>query len=239
MSFSPEQVEQAFRALYVPGAQTRLRPEERRKIPELVALLTEIERTRAKRLVDAAAGRAPVGLVAAKLLGLEELLVLEHEPRRAQTASDLGQALSSRVEVRVGGVQDPSIWPERPQLVVALHACGPASDAVIEACLRVRAKRLLLVPCCYADKVPFAPRARERLDQLGVPRQAGVRRRLIEGLVDAERTLRLEAGGFEVQVVDFVPASVSPHNKLFRCRWIGNTRRADRAREALEKLSGA
>jgi hypothetical protein len=236
--WSTEQVEAVFRELYVPKASSPLRPEERRKIPELVALLPEIQRTGARSLVDAAAGRAPLGLMAARLLELDELLILEQEPARASRAQRLGEALSTRVEVRVGAVQDAAIWPERPELVVALHACGPASDAVIEACVRARARGLLLVPCCYADEVPFAAPARARLDALGVPHQAGLRRRLIEGLVDAERTLRLQAAGFEVQVVEFVSTTITPHNRLFRCRYVGPTRRADRARQDLATLRG-
>ncbi len=234
--WSSQQIEAVFRELFVPRADSPLRPEERRKVPELAALLPEIERTGARSLVDAAAGRAPLGLVAAKLLDLDELWILEREPARAERARILGGSLRTRVEVRVGGVEDHDIWPERPELVVGLHACGPASDHILDACLRTRPRHLLLVPCCYADKVPFTEAARAHLDALGVPSQAGLRRRLIEGLVDAERALRLEAAGYEVDVLDFVPSSVTPHNKLLRARWFGPSRGRDQAGERLRRL---
>ena len=51
-------------------------------------------------------------------------------------------------------------------------------------------------------------------------------------LIDAERTLRLEAAGYEVNVVAFVSKAVSGHNLLWRCRYIGepNHMRASAAR---------
>ena len=74
--------------------------------------------------------------------------------------------------------------------------------------------------------------AEARAERLGVPKQAQVRRAFVESLIDAERTLRLEAAGYEVNVVAFVSKAVSGHNLLWRCRYIGepNHMRASAAR---------
>ncbi len=232
------EVEAALRDLYVPAPGSRLRPEERKKIPEIAALLSELAAVKKRpRLIDAAAGRGYVGLLAARLLGVREVLCLERDPARAA----LLRALAARVPeaaiaVRQGGVEDPASWPADPDVVVALHACGPATDAVIDMAAARRARWLLLVPCCYADAVPAAGRARALAERLGLPPQAGVRRRFVESVIDAERTLRLEAAGYEVRIIPFVPPSVSPHNLLWRARRVGPSRRSRGARERLERL---
>jgi hypothetical protein len=118
------------------------------------------------------------------------------------------------------------MWPDAPDVAVGLHACGAASDAIIDSATAKGAKWILLVPCCYASGVKFAE---ARADALGIPRQSEVRRRFVMALVDAERTLRLEAAGWETTVVPFVPPTVTPHNLLFRARRV---REPSRMREA-------
>jgi hypothetical protein len=55
-------------------------------------------------------------------------------------------------------------------------------------------------------------------------------------MVDAERTWRLEAAGYETEVVEFVPATVTPHNLLWRSRLVGEPVRMAAAARALERL---
>ncbi|WP_044252584.1 methyltransferase, partial [Chondromyces apiculatus] len=140
------------------------------------------------------------------------------------------------ITVSQGDVADLTLWPSDPDLVVALHACGPASDRILDLAVARRARWLFLVPCCYAGAVPFSPTAEARADALGVPRHAEVRRRLITGLIDAERTLRLEAAGYETTVVPFVPPTVTPHNLLWRARRVAEPRRMAEAASRLAKL---
>ena len=97
-------------------------------------------------------------------------------------------------------------------MVVALHACGPAFDAVVDQATARDVPWVIAVPCCYSDAVAFAPLARAWAEHLGVAAQAPVRRRFVESLIDAERTLRLEAAGYRVSVQAFVPPTVTPHN---------------------------
>jgi len=236
---SDEAVEAALRELYVTVEGSSLRREERKKIPELASLLTVLGRLkREPLLVDAAAGRGYVGLMAAKLLGVRRVVTIERDPKRAALVRSLAAAIpGADFDVREGEVGDRSLWPASPDVVVGLHACGPASDAVLEAAVETRAQWLLLVPCCYADAVPFAPRARALADEVGIPRQAGVRRRFVESVIDSQRTLRLEAAGYKVSVLAFVSPTVTPHNLLWRARRVGPSRRADEAREKLARLS--
>ncbi len=129
----------------------------------MVGLLTEIERAvalaRADRpfhFVDAAAGKAYVGLLAAEFFlasrpSRSHVTLIERERERAGACRRaVALVHASRVDFTVteSDVADASAWPDGPDLVVALHACGPAADAIAERAVACRTRHLLLVPCC-------------------------------------------------------------------------------------------
>lgn len=231
-------VEQALRAFYVPREESALRPEEAKKVPQLAGILPVLARTaRDPLLVDAAAGRAPVGLMAAHLLGWSRVVVIEREPSRAASARRAAARVPGiEVDVREGDVADAAVWPRATEVVVALHACGPAFDEVVDQGTARHVPWVVAVPCCYADAVPFAQTARAWADHLGVASQAQVRRRFVESLIDTERTLRLEASGYRVSVQAFVPPVVTPHNLVWKAERVGPSRRASEAAERREAL---
>jgi precorrin-6B methylase 2 len=226
------EVERWLDRLFIAAEGATLRQEDRRKAIEVAAMLDEI-RMAADRLsrrsplvlVDAAAGKSYVGLLAARLV-LEpagrtaRVITIESDPDRVQSSRRAADCLGSTVpvECRLGDVADAASWPEQPSIVAALHACGPASDAVIEHGVRSHAKALLIVPCCTSKAVAASARAIEAAGRLHIPHQAPVRRRFIQAWVDAERTRALEAAGYETEVVEFVAATVTPHNLLWRAR---------------------
>ncbi len=79
--------------------------------------------------------------------------------------------------------------------------------------------------------------AREEAERKGIPRHAAIRGRFVQALVDAERTLRLEAAGYQTEVVEFVGATVTPHNLLWRARRVKEPKRMAAARQAQWNLS--
>jgi hypothetical protein len=231
----------AAHRLFIGAEDAGLRLEDEKKCVEVRALLAEIGRVRrGGLLVDAAAGKAPVGLLAAELSGVARVVVIERDEGRAAAcraaAARLGRA--AEIAVRVGDVGDPQLWPDRPDAVAALHACGPAADRIIDAAIRARARFLLLVPCCYGEAIPFAGDAAAAAARLGVERHGELRRRVAADLIDAERTLRLEAGGYRVEVAQLVPPTVTPHNLLWRARWAGEPVAMERARVRHAALVG-
>ncbi|AKT37663.1 methyltransferase [Chondromyces crocatus] len=236
---TPATVEARLQEIFIAAEGTALRKEDRKKSVEVAALLGEVARAGRRRLlVDAAAGKAYVGLLAAELLEAREVVLIERDASRVSACESAIPKLAGRpaVSVRQGDVGDHALWPADPDVVTALHACGEASDRVLDAAVRAQARWLFLVPCCYAGAVPFSATAEARLDALGVPRHAEVRRRLVMGLIDAERTLRLEAAGYETTVVPFVAPTVTPHNLLWRARRAGEARRMAEAAERLAAL---
>lgn len=243
-------VERWLEAIYVAAEGASLREEDRRKAVEVAAILGEVARAsrrmargRPFHLVDAAAGKAYVGLLAAKLV-LERdgraarVTTLEREPARV----DAGRAALARlattvpVDCRVAEVGDRGAWPDAPSLVVALHACGAAADEVIDRAIAAGARALLLVPCCTGADVAATALAEAAARHLAIPRHAPVRRRFVQAIVDAERTWRLEAAGYETEVVEFVGATVTPHNLLWRARRVGEPHRMAQAAREWERL---
>ena len=238
--FEPAEIELLLHQAYVAAEGTGLREEERKKAVEVGAFLAELARARRRgHLVDAAAGKAYLGVLAARLLGYERVTVLEREADRVCAGREAARRLGvgQRVEVVQADVADRGCWPASFDLVAALHACGPASDHVIDAAIALQAKWLLLVPCCYGARVPFAAQAEARADALGMAHYPEVRRRLVAALVDAERTLKLEAAGWQTTVASFVAPTVTAHHLLWRARRTREPARMEKARAARERLN--
>jgi hypothetical protein len=250
---SVAEVEEWLDRLYIAAEGASLRDEDRRKAVEVAAILGEIARAAARVgrarelvLVDAAAGKTYVGLLAARLLcgtgrRSARVVSIERDPERAARSREAAWRLDQHVPIEclVGDVADAALWPAAPAIVVALHACGPAADAIIDAAVGAAARHLLLVPCCTGTGVRALPAAGRAARALGIPRHAPVKRRFIQAIVDAERTLRLEAAGYHTEVVELVPPTVTPHNLLLRARRVGEAGRARAAQEALGRLTGA
>ena len=240
---TPTEVEELLFRLYIDADGAKLRKEDRKKAAELVGLVGEI-RLSAGRLarsgelvvVDAAAGKGYVAVLAAAVLRPVHAILIERDPRRLALAEEA--AVRSRVDgVRFsfhsGDVGDPTLWPPRPDVVVALHACGRAADAILDAAVAAEARLVLLVPCC----TPTEQRHTERAEAMGIPRHAAVRRAFLDTMLAAERTLRFERAGYLTEIVAFVPPTVTPHNLLWRARRIGDPNRMRKAAAQLRQLS--
>jgi hypothetical protein len=258
MPLDAREVEAALEELFIAAPGARLRREDQQKAAELVPLLDEVARAAGSAggvLVDAAAGKSVVGLLAAELVlaGRRRpwrVVVIERDPGRAAACREAAARRQRRydLDVRLGEVGDASLWPAAPELVVALHACGAASDAVLDRAVAAGARRLLLVPCCYgaaarrsrpasssvlpATAQPVAERLAARL---AIPRGL-VGRRFAQAVIDAERTLRLEASGYQTEVVELFSPQVSPFNLLWRARRVAEPGRMRGAAEQLAAL---
>jgi hypothetical protein len=246
------EVEHWLELLFVAAEGAALRQEDRRKAHEVAAMLEEIQRAMLRFsgrsplvLVDAAAGKSYVGLLAAKLL-LEPMgrsatvVAIERDPQRMAISRQAVERLNTNIPIqcRAADIGNAGAWPERPSIVAALHACGPAADAIMERSIASEAQMLLLVPCCTSAAVAAAVRAEMQAARLGIPHQAPVRRRFIQALVDAERTWTLEAAGYETEVVEFVGATTTPHNLLWRAHRVREPIRMAAAQRALETIRG-
>jgi hypothetical protein len=249
---SLSEVQRVLHRLYIGAPGTTLRREERQKAAEIAALLPELGRAigrvstaRALTLVDASAGKGYVGLLASALVlaparRRARVVLIEREEERLAAARAAAEALGAPeidVDARQGDVADPLVWPEQPSIVVALHACGRASDDVIDAAVRACARQVLCVPCCTGVDVLAERDALAAAAALGIPEHGAVRRSFAESWIAAERTLRLEAAGYETEVVAFVAPTVTPYNLLWRARRVREPARMEAARARRERLA--
>jgi hypothetical protein len=238
-SVSLESVRAAFHRLFIGSPTAGLRKEDEQKCLELVGILARLAKIqRGGRLVDAAAGKASVALVAAELLPIGQVTILERDPARIAACEAatkrLGRAVA--VDLREVDLSTLAAWPDAPDAVVALHACGGAADLVIEGAVHSRARQVFLAPCCYGASIPFRARAAAVVAGLGFAPDDLLRRRMTASIVDIERSLRLEAAGYATEIEEFVAPTVTPHNLLFASRRTDSTVRIARARERLAIL---
>jgi hypothetical protein len=250
VNLTVSEVERWLDRLYISAEGAGLRQEDRRKAVEVASMLVEIEQAVRRissrspiTLVDAASGKSYLGLLAAKLvfeaLGRSAtVLTLERDARHVELSRKAVSLLATSIPIdcRVAEVASAESWPERPSIVAALHACGPAADDIIRRSIAMKPRVVLLVPCCTGRAVEAVSRAERAAANLNIPRQSPVRRRFIQAWVDAERTWRLEASGFETEVVEFVAPTITPHNLLWRSRLVAEPTRMAAAERALRKV---
>lgn len=220
--------------------EARLRAADAKKVLEVEGMLEAMRGAgRIGTLVDAAAGLGYVGVCAVRADRAAKTVLWERDAARVARASEAAARLGVTDAVRcVTGDLDGSGAGvvEGADALVALHACGPAADTIVSLLASRRIPWAFVAPCCYADRVPFAPVARAWAEALGVPREAAIRRRFVESLVDAARTRALEAAGYDVTVAPFVPPGTGGHVLAWRCRWSGEAGAMHRAAAALARL---
>jgi hypothetical protein len=105
---------------------------------------------------------------------------------------------------------------ERPDIVLALHACDTATDDAIAQAVAVEARILLCVPCCH----------HHLHEQLGAAGPAEVLRPLLRHgillqrtadlVTDAFRALALRIMGYRTDVVEFISPEHTARNLMIR-----------------------
>jgi hypothetical protein len=175
----------------------------RRELFEAWAVARRARRKlRGGRVVDVACGH---GLVAWVMLLLDDTSpsALAADIRLPPSAAGVAEALANawprlagRVAVEQRAIAD--IIVERDDVVVATHACGALTDAVIDKVLAARA-RLAVLTCCHDEETCDAGGLRGWLD--------------LETAVDATRAARLRAHGYGVHT-QLIPRSITAQNRL-------------------------
>jgi Methyltransferase domain len=250
MAIDRAAVQSALLKGFIGAPNARPRLEDETKIDELVALLKEVERVLKQCgrreplvLVDAAAGKGYLGILAAHLifgpLNTEgKVVLIERQERLLRAARFAVSVLQPPTEFEFieGDVSNLLAWPQQPTLVVGLHACGGASDSILDGAIVSQSKHLLLVPCCVSAQTPGTQLGERIAQVLAFPKCPSLKRKLLHATVDAERVLRLESQGYHTETVDFVSARVTPWNTLLRAKRVGEPVRSKRGEEALAKL---
>lgn len=165
------------------------------------------KRVRRPVVADLCAGHGLTGLLFAVYeRGVEEVVMVDRrEPESAARLLALVGAVAPWAPAKVRYVEaDLRRAPEVAALpagsgVVGVHACGPATDAVVDVALTLRGP-VGLLPCCHARSSSGAPDSLVR--SLGVCTAT-----------DVHRTYRLEAAGYRTRWTG-IPAAVTPMNRV-------------------------
>jgi len=234
-----------FALTYGGRPEARLRPEEERKSRVLPGVLADALRLLSPRgmpvVVDAAAGRAPFSLALAASCAAQgvHIIAIDREAalgEASRRAFDRLPAHTSTIEPRTGDVGDASLWPDSPDLVVSIHACGSATDLVLESAARARAKHVLVMPCCVSSSLSSAGRA--DLAAASLAFEGGLAQKRFRDLYTLnERRLTLEASGYKTEVVALCPESATPYNLALRGARAHEPVRMERARQSLAALT--
>ncbi|KAM4052087.1 glutathione S-transferase C-terminal domain-containing protein isoform 2-T2 [Anomaloglossus baeobatrachus] len=204
---------------------------KQQQLNNLLSIVTNMAK-QGDTIVDFCSGGGHVGIVLAYMLPSCQIVLIENKEESLMRARD-----------RSNGLGLTNIWFVQANLDyftgnfnigVALHACGVATDMVIDHCILARAA-FVICPCCYGfiqntvkTTFPRSCRFQDVLsykehmvlcrfaDQTAV--QLPPERRLIGkncmGLVDLDRAWAAQQYGYKAQVISMEPESCSPKNNL-------------------------
>nr|XP_046272863.1 glutathione S-transferase C-terminal domain-containing protein [Scatophagus argus] len=204
---------------------------KRQQLNNLVAMVTELARP-GYTVVDFCSGTGHVGIVLAHTLPQCQVILIENKEESLVRAQSRSAELGLK---NIGFIQANLDYFTGPfHIGVALHACGVATDMVMEHCIQAGAA-FVISPCCYgfiqnAIKFTF-PKSKRFQDTLTYKEhmilcrfadqtavQLPPERRLIGkqcmGLVDLDRSWGAETHGYSVWVMTMEPDSCSPKNNM-------------------------
>ncbi|KAG9275626.1 glutathione S-transferase C-terminal domain-containing protein [Astyanax mexicanus] len=204
---------------------------KRQQLNNLVAMVTEQARP-GHTIVDFCSGGGHVGIVMAHRLPECQVILIENKEESLLRAKERSSQLGLK---NIGFIQaNLDYFTGAFQIGVALHACGVATDMVLDRCVQAAAG-FVISPCCYGFiqntlkfNFPRSKKFSETLtnkehmilcrfaDQTAV--QLPPERRFIGkccmGLVDLDRSLAADTHGYSVRVMTMEPESCSPKNNM-------------------------
>jgi SAM-dependent methyltransferase len=149
-------------------------------------------------------------------------------------AASLGlQDSMSFVQAEIGSAE----LDERPDVVLALHACDTATDDALARAVTWQAPVVLAAPCCHHDVSAQLRRTPTPAPYALLTRSGILRERFADTLTDAMRAAVLRTVGYRVDVVDFVESRHTPRNTLLRAVRTGRSG-SEEVRRELDELTG-
>ncbi len=174
------------------------------------------------RMVDLGCGNAYLTFAAFRYLTVVRGLPVEGtgidvkaqaRTHNSEVAAELG--IADRLRFVEGTIGDAEVV-DRPDLVLALHACDTATDDALARAVSWHAPVIVAAPCCHHD-------LQTQLESAAIPdpyrlvtRHGILRERMADVLTDSLRAAILRLVGYRVEVIEFVDSRHTPRNALIR-----------------------
>jgi SAM-dependent methyltransferase len=191
------------------------------------------------RVVDLGCGNAYLTFAAhawlrermpVRLVGVD----VKEQSRRHNTEVAERLGVSGEVTFEAAGIRDV-VLDQRPDVVLALHACDTATDDALLRAVDWDADLVLAAPCCHHDISAQLRRVPTPVGYTSLTRDGILRERLADTLTDALRAAILRLVGYRVDVVEFVDSVHTPRNTLLRAVRTGSPP-AEQARAEYDQL---
>ncbi len=186
------------------------------------------------RVVDLGCGNAYLTFAAhawlherlpVRLIGVD----VKEQSRRHNTEVAERLGVADELSFVAAGIRE-AVLEERPDVVLALHACDTATDDALLRAVDWEADLVLAAPCCHHDISAQLRRVPTPVGYTSLTRDGILRERLADTLTDALRAAILRLVGYRVDVVEFVDSAHTPRNTLLRAVRTGSSpREQDRA----------
>ena len=222
-----------LKTLHLVTRDGQLNADARRKLKQvnhLVGLLQPalddvFERSPQPRVVDVGSGSSYLGFVLYELFLKEkgELLSVESRPELTSKAQERAGVLQfARMKFETANIEGAT-YPERIDVLTALHACDTATDDAMAVALSHKAEHIALVPCCQAEVAQQLKDARQKVDSAmqSLFSHPWHRREFGSHLTNVIRALVLEASGYQVTVTELAGWEHSLKNELILARRVG------------------
>jgi SAM-dependent methyltransferase len=174
------------------------------------------------RMVDLGCGNAYLTFAAFAYLTQRRSLPLrmvgvDVRPQSRRHNAELAAELGFEPDLTFveGTIADAAV-DDRPDVVLALHACDTATDEALARAVRWQAPVVLAAPCCHHDlqrqlRGATAPGPYRLVLQHGI-----LRERMADVLTDTFRAAVLRRHGYRVDVMEFVESAHTPRNVMLR-----------------------
>jgi hypothetical protein len=102
-------------------------------------------------------------------------------------------------------------------VVIALHACNTATDEAIAKGIKISAKHIMVVPCCYGQ---LSSQIKDSHPLISLTQFGLLRYKFADILTDALRSQFLLGNGYYVDLLEIVSPKLTPKNILISARKI-------------------
>ena len=228
--------DELFRVLGLSDKDGRLKPSRQAKFRQVEEFLRQLDaaigdasksgrlrRPTAEeplRIVDLGCGNGYLTFAAQRYLSeVKGLPVVVTGVDVKEQSREHNSAVAARLGVAaefVAGTIDGVQLEERPDVVLALHACDTATDDALARAVEWETPLVLAAPCCHHDIAAQLRKAPTPSPYAMLTRHGILRERFADTLTDALRASLLRLAGYRVEVVQFVESQHTPRNTMLR-----------------------